>query len=145
MVSNHRIAQDDTSLKPNTWTNLDTWTDDDVGTEDGSRVDLGRRVDEDVSSVDPLVLAWVGEQGGMLGSQVRQVKTGTGDEVLGLTDIHPETCEVEGVELAICRNRRENLLLNRGGSELQDGESRQREDQLLGKGDSPLYGPGRMG
>ena len=89
----------------------------------------------------PFVLLGVGEEGRVGGSEVRKVKTSsyksikkvslliwqqelesslalTRKVILGLTDVHPESLQVERVQLVIGSDGRENLLFNRSRSEL---------------------------
>jgi hypothetical protein len=76
-------------------------------------------VDQDVATVDPLVLRGVAEEGRVLGGEVGEVEAGSRKEVLGLSNIHPEAGEVERVKLVVGSNGGEDLLLDRGGAELR--------------------------
>lgn len=91
-------------------------------------------VDQDVTPVHPFVLRGVGEQRGVSSGQMRQVKAGTyisaleshrgprerrtENEVFWLSDIHPESSKIVRVQLSVCSNFREDLLLDRGWSKL---------------------------
>lgn len=91
--------------------------DDHVGTNAAVVSNLCRGVDHDVASVH------VGFRSGsqLLGvalGQGAEVQAGTGQEVLGLTDVHPEALKVKGVELAVLADGGEGLLLDGGGAQL---------------------------
>jgi hypothetical protein len=95
------------------------------------------RVNQDVAAVDPLVLRGVGEEGRVLRSEMRQVEAGacgvgreripksdllslTGQEVLGLPDVHPEPSEVKRVQLLVGGNGGEDLLFDGSGAQLHE-------------------------
>lgn len=63
-------------------------------------------------------LAVGGEQAGLLPLQRLEVQLSSGDEVLGLANIHPEALEVKRMELAILNHSGEGLLLDGGGAQL---------------------------
>lgn len=56
----------------------------------------------------------------LLLSQGGEVQTGTSQEILGLTNVHPETLQVKGVQLTVADNGGEGLLLDRGRAVLLD-------------------------
>lgn len=51
-------------------------------------------------------------------SQTAQIQACTGQKVLWLADIHPETVQIKAVELTILANGRESLLLDAGWPQL---------------------------
>ena len=61
-------------------------------------------------------------------SQGGEVQAGSGQEILGLTDIHPEAFEIERVELAVLADGGEGLLLDGGRAELDALEDTGVED-----------------
>lgn len=63
----------------------------------------------------------------MLG-EVGEVETGSAEEVLGLTDVHPEALEIKGVELAVFTYGGERLLFDGGGAEFDTLENAGVED-----------------
>lgn len=63
-----------------------------------------------------------------LSGQRGEIKAGTGDEILGLTNVHPEALQVKGVQLAVLDNGGESLLLNGCGTEFDALEHRRIED-----------------
>lgn len=82
-----------------------------VGAYSAVLADLGGGVDEDVTAVHvglgrgrEVLAAALGERG--------QVQTCAAEEVLGLTDVHPEAVQVEGVQLVVRSHGRERLLLD---------------------------------
>lgn len=116
-------GQKDASLQTNTVTNDDVGANGDIGTYSAVLSDLGGGVNQDVASVNvrfgggsKLLASLLGERG--------QVQASSAKEVLGLSNIHPETLEVEGVQLVVSNHSREGLLLDRSRAKLnavQDG------------------------
>lgn len=116
-------GQQHAALQTHAVTHNDIRTDGDVGADAAVAADLGGRVDEHVAAVHE-GLGGGGERGGAALGQGREVQAGTGQEILGLTNIHPETLEVEGVQQAVGADGGEGLLLDGGGPQvdaLQDG------------------------
>lgn len=124
-------AQEDASLQTDTVANNDVGANGDVGTYSAVLSNLGRRVDQDIAAVN------VGFCGGrqllaaLLG-QRRQVQAGSAEEVLGLSNVHPEAVEVEGVQLVVSNHGGEGLLLDRRGTELDALENGGVEDVHAG-------------
>jgi hypothetical protein len=117
MVLDTAVLQQDAALETHTVTNNDVGANGDIRANAAVLANLGRRVDHDVASVD-VGLRRGGEEARVLALQRRKVEAGSGQEVLGLSNIHPETLEVEGVQTAVFADGREGLLLDRGGAEL---------------------------
>lgn len=69
-----------------------------------------------------------GEELGLPLLQRPQVELGAGNEVLGLTDVHPEAIEVKRVQLTVPDHGREGLLLNGGWAQVNAIEHRGVED-----------------
>lgn len=68
---------------------------------------------------------WFRSRGELLGTLLgegSQVEAGSRQEILRLTDVHPEALKVERVELTVLGHRGESLLFNRGGSEIDSLE-----------------------
>lgn len=73
----------------------------------------------------------LGSRGKLLGALLgkgRKVEACSGQEVLGLTNIHPEALEVERMELTILADGGESLLLNRCRAQLNAVEDAWVED-----------------
>lgn len=109
--------QQHTPLQPNTVTDDYIWPDNDVGSDAAVRADLGRRVGHDVAAVDvrlrgrsELLVALAGQRG--------EVEAGAGEEIFGLSDVHPEALEVKTVQLAVLGHGGEGLLLDRGRAQV---------------------------
>lgn len=73
-------------------------------------------------------LAGRGELLAALLCEGRKVQAGTAEEILGLTDIHPETLKVERVELIVLDHGGECLLLDRSWAKLNAVEDGGVED-----------------
>ncbi|RUS12871.1 hypothetical protein BC937DRAFT_86835 [Endogone sp. FLAS-F59071] len=93
----------DTPLQPDAIADNDVGPDDNVGPNAAVLADLGGRVNEHISLVDVV-------EGG--------IEARASEEVFGLANVHPEAFEVKGVKLAVARHEGEDLLLDRGGFEL---------------------------
>jgi hypothetical protein len=65
---------------------------------------------------------------GSLLCEGREIQARARQEVLRLTNIHPEALEIEGVELPVRANGGENFLLNRCGAELDSPKNRWFQD-----------------
>ena len=120
-------GQEDAALEADAVAHDDVGSDGDVGSYPAVLADLGRGVDQDVAAVDERN----GGRGQLLGALLgerREVQAGSGQEVLGLADIHPEAVQVERVELAVADHGGEGLLLDRGGPELDALQHRRVED-----------------
>lgn len=102
-----------------------------VGSYSAVLANLGSGIDHDVATVDVGLGGWDQELGS-LASQGGQVQAGSGEEVLGLTDIHPETLQVKRVQLAISNHGGEGLLLDRGGAQVDAVEDGCVEDVETG-------------
>lgn len=116
-------GQQDASLQTNAVADDDVGANGDVGTYSAVLSDLGGGVDQDVASVDVRFGGWCELLASLLGER-GQVQAGSAKEILGLSNIHPETLEVEGVQLVVSHHGGEGLLLDRSGAKLnavQDG------------------------
>ena len=127
MVLDAAVLQQHTALETDTVTDDDVGADCDIGANAAVLANLGGGVDQDVSAVDE-GFGRGGEELGAQTSEGGEVQAGAGQEVLGLTDVHPEALEVERVELAVLDERGEGLLLDGGGAELDALEHRGVED-----------------
>lgn len=105
------------ALQAHTFANFNIRSNDHVGSNLAVLANLRRRVDHDVTTIDVWLASGCEEFAALLGKG-REVETSSREEILGLTDIHPETFKVEAVELAILDDRREGLLLDGGGAQL---------------------------
>lgn len=121
------VSEQDASLETDAIANDDVGSDSHVGTNTAVLANLRGGVDEDVSAVD-IGLAGGGEQLGALLGERGEVEAGSAEEVLGLTDVHPETLKVEGVQLAVLAYGREGLLFNGGWAKLDALENAGVED-----------------
>lgn len=116
-------GQKDASLQTNAIADDDVRTNGDIGTYSAVLSDLGGGVNQDVASVDVRFRGRSELLASLLGER-RQVQAGSAEEILGLSNIHPEALEVEGVQLVVSNHGGEGLLLNRSGAKLnavQDG------------------------
>lgn len=77
-------------------------------------------------------LAGRGELLAALLCEGREVQACTAEEVLGLTNVHPETLKVERVELVVLDHGGEGLLLNRSRAKLDTVENGGVEDVETG-------------
>jgi len=117
MVFNLAVLHHNAALQTDTITDHDIGTNDHIRSDTAVAADLGRGVDHNVASVH-VRLRHGGELLGIALGQGGEVETGTSEEVLGLTDIHPEALEVKGMQLAVLADGGESLLLNGGGAQL---------------------------
>lgn len=109
--------QQHTPLYPHAVADDDVGPNGDVGTDAAVLADLGGRVDEDVAAEDVAFLGG-GEFLGALLGEGGEVEARSRQKIFGLSDVHPETLEVEGVELVGFDDGREGFLLDGGGAEL---------------------------
>lgn len=117
VVLDTAVLEEHATLQTHTIADNDIRANGNVGADAAVLANLGRGVDEHVAAVDVRLGGW-GQQLGVLARERREVETGAGQEVLGLTDVHPEALEVERVQQAVLDNGRESLLLDRGRAEL---------------------------
>lgn len=127
VVLDAAVLEDDATLETHTVADDDVGADGHVGTDAAVLANLGGGVDQDVAAVDER-FGGGGEELGAQAGERGEVQAGAGQEVLGLTDVHPEALEVEGVELAVLHERGESLLFDGGGPELDALEHRGVED-----------------
>ena len=120
-------AEKDRSLDSDTVSNNNIWTNGNVWTNSAVLTDLSGWVDENITTID-ICLAGRCEGLGALLCERGEVETGSGKEILWLSDIHPESLEVEGVELSIGANSWEGLLLDGGWAKLDAVKNRWVED-----------------
>ena len=99
------VGEQDAALQAHAVADGDIGADGDVGADAAALADGGRGVDHDVAAVH--VVRVVGHEvlAALLG-KAGEVEAGTGEEVLGLADVHPEALEVEGVQLAVLAHAR---------------------------------------
>ena len=117
MVLDLAARQQHAPLYPHAITDDDIGPNGDIRTDAAVLADLGRRVDEDVAAKD---IAFLGG-GEFLGTLLREggeVEARAREEILGLSDVHPETLEVEGMQLVRFDDGGEGFLLDGGGAEL---------------------------
>lgn len=104
-------------------------------------------IGQDVSSMYPLVLLGVGKQRRVGSGEVGEVEAGTREVILGLTDVHPEPLQVKRVELVVGSDGGEDLLLDRGRSELSHQhdfcQSRSTDSHAVRRRDPPRSCPRR--
>lgn len=117
VVLDAAVLQQHTALETDTIANDNVGANCDVGANAAVLANLCGLVDHDVTTVD-VRLVRRDEELGVLALQRGEVQACARQEVLGLSDIHPEALEVEGVQTAILNNGREGLLLNGSGAEL---------------------------
>lgn len=89
-------GQKDASLQANTVADDDAGANGDIGTYSAVLSDLGGGVNQDVASVNVRFGGWSELLASLLGER-GQVQAGSAKEIFGLSNIHPETVEVEGV------------------------------------------------
>lgn len=124
-------AEQHTSLQTDTVTNNNIGANSDVGSDSAVLANLGRGVNHDVATVDEglggrseLLATPLGERG--------EVQACAAEEVLGLTDVHPEALEVERVQLVVLDHGGEGLLLDGSRAELDTVEDGGVEDVHAG-------------
>jgi hypothetical protein len=111
ILQHHRSLQSHSIANDAVGANCHIWTDAAV------LPDLRGWVNQDVSAVDVGKVGG-GQHLGFVFCEGREVEAGSGKEILGLPDIHPEPFEIEGVELAVLADCGESLLLDGCGAEL---------------------------
>lgn len=111
------VLHHDAALKTDTVANDNVGTNNHIGTNTAVLADLGGGVNHDISAVN-VGLCVRGKHMGFALGQGSQVQTSTSEEILGLTDIHPEALEIVGVELALLTDGGEGLLFDGGRAEL---------------------------
>lgn len=117
VVLDAAVLEQHTALEAHTVANDNIWADGNIGTDTAVLSYLGRLVDENVAAVN-VGFRSGGQQLGVLARERREVEACSRQEVLGLTNVHPEALEVEGVEEAVLDNGGESLLLNGCRAEL---------------------------
>lgn len=117
VVLDTAVLEQDAALQTHAVADDNVGSNGDVGANAAVLANLGRGVNQDVAAIDIGLRRW-GKQLGVLARERREVQAGAGQEVLGLTNVHPETLEIERVEQAVLDNGRESLLLDRCGAEL---------------------------
>ena len=111
------VLHHDAALETDTIANDDVGTNNNIGTNTAVLADLGGGVNHDISTVH-VGLCVGGKHLGLALGQGSQVQASTGEEILGLADIHPEALEIEGVELALLTDGGEGLLFDGGRAKL---------------------------
>jgi hypothetical protein len=105
------------ALQTHTLANLDVGSDNHIWPNLAVLADLRCRVDHDVTAKDVWLAGGCEKFAALLG-EGREVETSARKEILRLTNVHPETFEVEAVKLTVLDDRGECLLLDRGGAQL---------------------------
>lgn len=111
------VLHHDAALQTDSITDHDVRANDHIGANTAVVADLGGGIDHNVAAVH-IGLGHGGELLGVALGQGGEVQAGTSEEVLGLTDIHPEALEVKGMQLAVLADGGEGFLLNGGGAQL---------------------------
>lgn len=114
-------------METNTVTNHDVGANGDIRAYSAVVSNLSGGVNQHVATVD----VGLGRGGQLLAALLcegGEVQAGSAQEILGLTDVHPEALEVEGVELVVLDHGREGFLLNGGGTEFNSLQNRGVED-----------------
>ena len=111
VVLDAAVLQQHAALETDTVANDNVGSNRDVGADAAVLANLRGLVDHDITAVD-VRLVRRDEELGVLALQRRQVQAGTGEEVLGLTNVHPEALEVERVKLVVLYHGGEGLLLD---------------------------------
>lgn len=117
MVLDATVLQEHAALKTHTVANDNVGPNCDIGADAAVLANLRGFVDHDVAAVD-VGLRGGGEEFGVLALQRRQVQASTREEVLRLSNVHPEALEVERVQTTVLADGGESLLLDGGGAEL---------------------------
>jgi hypothetical protein len=110
-------GEQDAALQSDAVADNHAGADGDIGPYSAVLANFGRGVDEDIAAVDVRLARGRQELGAPLG-QRRQVQASSRQEILGLAHIHPESLEIEAVQLSVAHDRWEGLLLDAGGLEL---------------------------
>lgn len=121
MVLDLGTGEDDTALQTHAVTDDGIGADGDIGTDSAVLADLGRGVDQDVAAMDVRKRGGGQELGALLG-EGRQVEARARQEILGLSDVHPEAVQIEGMQLSVAADGREGLLLDGGRAQLDARE-----------------------
>lgn len=117
MILDLASFEDHTALQTDTVSNDDVGSNCHVGSNATVTANLGRWVDKDVAAMDVRGAGGRQELGILLGER-GEIEASPCEEILGLSDIHPEALQVKGVQLSILAHRWESFLLNRCRSEL---------------------------
>ena len=117
MVLDAAVLQQHTALETDTVTDDDVGADCDIGANAAVLANLCALVNHDVTAVD-VGLVGGSKELGVLALQGREVQAGTGEEILGLSNVHPEALKVKRVQTAVLADSGEGLLLDRSGAEL---------------------------
>ena len=111
MILDLGSREEHAALETDAVTNNNIGADSDVRSYPAVLADLGRGVDQHVAAVNEGCRGWCELLGALL-CEVGEVQAGARQEVLGLTNVHPEALEVERVQLAVLDHVWEGLLLN---------------------------------
>jgi len=96
MVLDFGSRQQHASLQTDAIADNDIWANGNVGSDSAVPADLRRWVDQDVAAVYVWGIGRCEELGALLGER-REVETGPREEILWLSNIHPETVQIKGV------------------------------------------------
>ena len=127
MVLDLGAGEQHAALQAHAVADHDVRADGHVGADAAVAADLGRGVDQHVAAVHE-GRARGGELLGALLGERREVEARPGEEVLGLPNVHPETFQVEGVQLPVGAYRWEGLLLDGRGAQVNPLEHRGVQD-----------------
>ena len=122
MVLDAAVLQQHTALETDTVTDDDVGANCDIGANAAVLANLCALVNHDVTAVD-VGLVGGSKELGVLALQGREVQAGTGEEILGLSNVHPEALQVERVQTAVLADSGEGLLLDRCGAELNAAQN----------------------
>jgi hypothetical protein len=127
VVLDAAVLQQNAALETDTIANDNVGANCDVGTNAAVLANLRGLIDHNVTAVDVWLVG--GDQElGVLALQRREVQACAGEEVLGLSNIHPEALKVEGVQASILADGGESLLLDGGRAKLDALEDAGVED-----------------
>lgn len=127
MVLDLAVLQEHTALQTHAIADHNVGTNDYIRANATVLADLGRGINHDVAAVD-VRLAVGGQQLGVTLRERGEVEAGARQEIFGLTNIHPETLEIKGVELTVAADGGECLLFDGGRTQLNALENTRVED-----------------
>lgn len=110
--------ENNAALQAYTIAHFDVGTNNNIRTNAAILSDLGCRVNHHIALVH-VVQHWVGKRFRLFLCKMAQIQACASQEVLGLTDIHPETFQIKGMQLTILRDEWKDFLFNRGWFQLE--------------------------
>lgn len=111
------VLHQDAALQTHAVTNHHIGSNHNIRTDAAVLANLSGGVDHNIAAIH-IRLAVGGEQLRVALGKRGEVEAGTAQEILGLTNVHPEALQVEGVQLAVLDDSGEGLLLDGGGAQL---------------------------